>query len=242
MFNTLMPRSKWLLIISMLSLIPYVGFAQDEEGFSGRAGLGVLATSGNSDNESINANFDTWCNYAPWSHSLGGVAIKSSASGTTTAEAYSLGWQSKYNLNDADYLFGLVAWDKDEFSAYEVQMREAVGYGRRFFDTGTYFLSGEVGVGARQSDLRDGTDSSDTILYLGGNYRWTISETSQFSQLLGVEHGSSNTYIEATSALSANVQQNLALILSFTIKNNSDVLPNLKKSDTFTTISLEYSF
>jgi putative salt-induced outer membrane protein len=201
-----------------------------------------LATSVNSDSESINANFETLCNHAPWSHSLAGTAIKASTSGLTTAEAYSLGWQSKYNLNETDYVFGLISWDKDEFSAYDQQTREAIGYGRHFFDTGVHLLSGEIGVGARQFDLRDGTSDSDTILYLGGKYEWTISETSQFSQLLAIEHGSANTYIEATSALNAKVSADLALVLSFTVKNNSDVLPNTKKTDTFTTISLEYAF
>lgn len=231
-----------LLACAVLTLLASVGLAQEDAGFSGRAGLGVLATSGNSDNKSINANFDLWWNYAPWGHSLKGAAIKSSTSGVTTAEANSLAWQSKYNLNDSDYIFGLLAWDTDEFSTYDQQLREAVGYGRRFVDNEKHFLSGEIGIGARQSDLRDGTSQSDTIGYLGGEYRWSISESSQFSQTLGIESGSSNTYIEATSALGAKVRDNLALIIAYTIKNNSDVLPGLEKTDTFTTISLEYSF
>ena len=229
-------------ILSCACLFTTEALADEEEGFSGRAGLGILATTGNSENKSFNANFNLGWSYAPWNHTLDGVAIKSSASGDTTAEAYSLGWKSQYSLNEVDYLFGLVSWDKDEFSAYEQQIREAIGYGRQFFDTGTHFLSSEIGIGARQSDLRDGTNSNETILYLGGAYRWTISETSEFSQLIAVEHGSDNTYIESTSALSAKVKENLALALSFIIKNNSDVLPGTKKTDTFTTISLEYAF
>lgn len=231
-----------LLGFVILTLVASVSLAQEDEGFSGRAGLGVLATSGNSDNESINANFDLWWNHAPWGHSLTGLAIKSSTSGVTAAEANSLAWQSKYNLNETDYIFGLVAWDQDKFSSYDQQLRETLGYGRRFLDTEKHFFSGEIGVGARQSDLRDGTSQDNTIGYLGADYRWTISESSKFTQSLGIESGSDNTYIEATSALSANVLDKVALVLAFTIKNNSDVLPNTKKTDTFTTISLEYGF
>ena len=240
-FNRILtfPRLPGFVILTLLTS---VSIAQDDEGFSGRAGLGVLATSGNSDNESINANFDLWWNYAPWSHSLAGLAIKSSASSVTTAEASSLAWQSKYNLNETDYIFGLIAWDKDEFSAYDQQLRETLGYGRRFVDTEKHFFSGEIGVGARQSDLRDGTSQDNTIGYLGAEYRWLISESSKFTQTLGIESGSDNTYIEATSALSANVLEKVALVLGFTVKNNSDVLPNTKKTDTITTISLEYAF
>ena len=216
--------------------------AQDAEGFSGRAGLGFLATSGNSESENANGNFDLWWNYEPWSHSLNGVAIRSSSSGVTTADATGIGWKSRYALNEADYLFGLLAWDKDEFSAYEQQVREAVGYGRHIVNTEKHLLSGEIGIGARQSDLRDGTSQSGTIYYLGGDYRWTISESSVFTQSIAVEQGSDNTYIESNTSLSAKVRSNLALVLSFTAKNNSDVLPDTEKTDTFTAISLEYTF
>ena len=227
---------------AILVLFTSAGFAQDEEGFSGRAGLGYLATSGNSDNRSINVDFDLWWNYDPWGHSLRGGAIKSSSSGTNTAEANDLAWQSKYNLNDADYLFGLLSYNANEFGTYDRQTRETVGYGRRFLNTEKHILSAEIGVGARQSDLRDGTSQDNTIGYLGANYRWVISESSEFTQSLGIESGSDNTYIEATSRLSAKVRENLALSIGYTIKNNSDVLPGTEKTDTFTTISLDYAF
>jgi putative salt-induced outer membrane protein len=230
------------MAIAALTLAANVGFAQDEEGFSGRVALGYLATSGNTENDSLNTNLGLWWNYEPWSHSLLGRAVRSSTSSVTTAEAYSLAWKSNYAINETDYIFGLVAWDKDEFSAYEQQIREAIGYGRRFIDNERHVLSGQAGIGARQADLRNGVSQDETILHLGGDYRWLISETSEFSQTLWIDSGSDNTYLEATSALSANVRDNLALVISYTIKNNSDVLPGTEKTDTFTAISLEYTF
>ena len=228
--------------LAALCLWAAVGFAQDEEGFSGRVALGYLATSGNSDSESLNGNFNLWWNYDPWSHELSGLAIKSSTSNVTTAEAYGVAWQSNYTINETDYIFGNVAWDSDEFSTYDQQIRAAVGYGRRFIDRERHILNGEAGIGARDADLRDGTSQNEAILRLSGDYRWIISETSEFTQTLSIESGSDNTYLEATSALSANVQENLALVISFTIKSNSDVLPGTEKTDTFTAISLEYTF
>jgi len=215
------------------------GLAQDEEGFSGRIGLGYLATSGNSETKSLNANFDLWWNYGSWSHSLSGLVIKSSTSNVTTAEAHSLAGQSNYAVNETDYIFGLIAMDKDEFSTYEQQIRETIGYGRRFIEGEKHILNGEASIGARQADLRDGMSQDEGILRLSGDYRWIISETSEFTQTLAIERGSNNTHLEAASALSANVRENLALVISYTIKNNSDVLPGTEKTDTFTAISLE---
>jgi len=237
-----MTRSNKLAALVALTLGSSTGFAQDEEGFSGRAALGYLATSGNSESDSLNANGGLWWNYAPWSHSLLARAIQSNTSGISTAKAYGLAWKSDYALNETDYVFGLIAWDKDKFSAYDQQIREVVGYGRRFIARERHILNGEAGFGARQADLRNGTSQDDGILHLGGDYRWIISDTSEFTQTLSIDSSSDNTFLEATSALSANVRDSLALVISYTIKNNSDVLPGTEKTDTFTAISLEYAF
>ena len=124
-------------LLALVASMSFVGSAsaQDEEGFSGRVGLGYLGTSGNTENESLNTNFDLWWNYDPWSHSLRGLAIRSETSSVTTAEAYSLDWQSRYAINENDYVFGLLALDKDEFSAFDSQTRQVIGYGRRLLDT-----------------------------------------------------------------------------------------------------------
>ena len=149
---------RTLLTLSIL-LISAPTLAQDEEGFSGRVALGYLATSGNSESENFSTNFALGWNYAPWRHTLDGSAVRASANDVDTAEAYTLGWQSNYDFNERAYAFGLIAWINDEFSGYEQQVRQAVGYGRRFIDTERHTLNGEIGGGARQADLRDGTSS-----------------------------------------------------------------------------------
>jgi putative salt-induced outer membrane protein len=240
--RTQIRNSLSLIGTAVLILTSAVSIAQDEEGFSGRVGLGYLATSGNTKTDSLNANFDLWWNRDKWSHSLSGLTIQSSTAGITTADSTSVGWKSNYAINETDYVFGRIAMDSDKFGAYDQQVREAVGYGRRFVDTDVHLLSGEAGIGARQADLRSGLSQDEAILYLGANYRWTISESSEFTQSLGIENGSDNRYTEATSALSATILENFALVLSYTIKSNSKVLPGTKKTDTYTAISLEYAF
>ena len=160
----------------------------------------------------------------------------------TTAEAYGLEWQSRYAVNDTDYVFGLAAMDDDGFSAYDRQVRASLGYGRRFVDRPRHVFNGEAGLGARQADLRDLTPQDDTIVRLALDYGWTLSETSEFSQSVVVDSGSENTYLEAESVLSAEIREDLALVLSYTIQRNSEVPPDSRNTDTFTAISLEYSF
>lgn len=246
-FNKIIKLNHALALTGLAFFVPE-SFAQDKDGLSGRASLGILATSGNSDSQSANANFDLWWNYSAWNHHLNGDSIKSTSEDTDTgedvdtAEAYGLAWQSKYSFSEADYIFGKISWDKDEFSAYDRQLREVIGYGRRLLNSESHYLAGEIGVGARQSVLIDDTEQDEAIGYLGAEYRWTISQSSKFTQLLSIESGSNNTYVETTSSLSSKIRENLAVVLSYKIKNNSDVLPDVEKTDTVTTISLEYGF
>jgi putative salt-induced outer membrane protein len=228
------------LVTMALAAAP--AFAQDQEGLSGRVALGYLATSGNSESENMNFNFGGIYNAAPWHHSLDGLAVKASANDVDTAEAYGLAWKTKYDLNETSYLFGILAWNKDKFSGYDQQLREVFGYGRRFIDRERHVLNAEAGLGFRQADLRDGTSEDESIARLATDYLWTISESSRFAQVLAIEYGSANTYIESVSSLQADVWENIALVLSYTIRRNSDVPVGTGKKDTFTAISLEYSF
>jgi putative salt-induced outer membrane protein len=44
------------------------------------------------------------------------------------------------------------------------------------------------------------------------------------------------------SAIKTGLIGALALVASYTVKNNSDVPPGSEKTDTFTALSLEYAF
>ncbi len=235
---------KSVILISLA--LPMFGqgvYAADDGGpWSGKAGLGYLATSGNSDNTSLNALFRLSYDLDSWHHQFTAQAIGNVSNEVTTAERYQAGFKSKYDFTEHDYVFGLVNWEKDRFGGYAEQMSEAVGYGRRLLNSPTQVLNVELGIGAKQSDLFDGTRETGLIGRAGADYLWKFSETAEFSQLLTVESGSGNTYIESISAVTAKLLESLALSISYTIKNNSDVPVGRDKTDTFTALNLEYAF
>ncbi|MFL2554935.1 MAG: YdiY family protein [Candidatus Rariloculaceae bacterium] len=237
-----MTAGRKLLLFFLLTLKTGTGFTQDEEGFSGRAAFGYLATSGNSANETMSGNFDLGWNYATWHHSFKGAAVRASSSSVDTAEAYALDWKTDYDLGENTYAYGLIAWTDDKFSGYESQTRQAIGYGRRFIDTERHMLNGEAGAGSRQAEVRTGMSQDEGIFRLSGDYLWNISETSDFSQTLAIESGSENTFTESVSKLTADIRANFSVVFSYTIRNNSDVPANTKKRDTFTAVALEYTF
>lgn len=216
--------------------------AQDEGPWSGKASLGYLSTSGNS--ESLNVSTAAQVGYVSgrWEHLAEASAVGAQQDEQTTAEAYLAAWKSTYSLTDRDYVFGRLRWQKDKFSGYDQQMSETVGYGRRILDDERHVLNGEVGIGLRQSDLRDGTSEDETILRGLLDYTLKLSENAEFGQDFLVESGSDNTFMESVTELSASLVGALSLKASYTVRRNTSVPPGSEKTDTFTAIALEYAF
>lgn len=235
--------SRIVATLAVLALSAPLLAAEEEEGpWSGKATLGYLATSGNTENSNLNTGLEVGYKAGKWAHLAKAGAINATENELTTAEAYELGWKSEWNLSDKSFLFGRLDWRKDRFSGYDTQFSQTAGYGHRLVDTDKHKLNVEAGAGARQSKLADGTDDNEMIFRGGMQYTWQFSETAEFRQDLAIEAGGNNTYGESFTAVSARLVGNLALVASYTIKHNTDVPPLTEKTDTYTAISLEYLF
>jgi putative salt-induced outer membrane protein len=214
----------------------------DNDPIVGKASLGYLSTSGNTDSTNANAAFNLVWTQTLWSHEFDLSAIKADNSGVTTAEAYTAAYTARRGFGEKSYLFAALDWQSDKFSAFDSQKSETVGYGRHVIAAERHALDIEIGAGARQAELRGGTDENESIVRGALAYAWSISDTSEFKQGLIIESGSSNTRTESVSELRADIFGNVALVLSYRLRNNSAVPPGIEKTDAFTAISLEYSF
>jgi putative salt-induced outer membrane protein len=236
---------RTLAVIAAL-VLPITALAQDKEEpegpWSGKASVGYLATSGNTDNSTLNSAFEVGYTVDKWAHLFTASAINATENDVTTAEAYDAGWKSERRITDHDFLFVRLDWRKDRFGGFDTQFSQTVGYGRRLIDMDSHKLNAELGIGARQSEAQDGTSDSETILRGGLDYRWKLSETAEFRQDLIVESGGENTYLESVTALKARLLGELALVASYTIKHNTDVPALIEKTDTYTALALEYAF
>lgn len=240
-------RAPFVLVA--IIVLPFTSFAHEEPAeeeytgpWSGKVSFGYLATSGNTDNSNLNGNFEVGYVSGDWSHLLDGYAINASKDNVNTAEAYGVGWKSEWNMSEISFLFGKLSYRNDRFSGFPTQFSQTVGYGRRFISTAAHTLNAEAGAGARQSERADGVDENDFILNAGLHYQWTFSDTANFTQDLAIEYGQNNTYLESVSAVTARLIGQLALVASYTIKNNSDVPAGSEKTDTYSAIALEYVF
>lgn len=235
-----------LLAFSSLSLAQSgaapAAAAPPESPWSGALSLGYLSTSGNTDTTTAKTAFEVAYELDKWKHTLAGGGNSAEDTGVTTAESYQLGWKTDYSFSEKDYVFGLINWNKDRFSGVVEQLSESIGYGRRVIETPSHVLNLEIGAGYRDADLSDGTSESGGIVRGGLDYTWIFSETSGFDQKLNIETGSDNTYIESISALRAKLVGDFALVLSYTIRQNSDVPVGNVKTDKLSALSIEYAF
>lgn len=240
-------RKCWMFVLLAMPGVSPV-FAQEEETaeeegpWSGSVTLGYLGTSGNTDTKTFRTGFEVAYATGDWIHTLDAAGNGGEDSGVVTAEAYQSNFKSTYNFTEHDYLFGQVSWRKDRFAGVTEQLGGTVGYGRRVIDTPSHLLSLDIGAGYRESDRADGTTETSAIGRGSLDYTWTISETAKFEQDLIIEFGSDNTFIESVSEVHASLVGELALVLSYTLRNNSDVPAGTEKTDTLTAISLEYGF
>lgn len=216
--------------------------AEEESPWSGAFSLGYLSTSGNTETTSYNTKLGVGYVSGGWKHSLSAAANGADESEQTTAEAYQAGWKSEYNFTEHDFVFGTVDWRKDRFSGVDQQLTESIGYGRRLISNERHLLSVGLGVGHRSADLADGTSESGVIGRGSIDYNWIWSETAGFDQNVIVESGSDNTYVESISAVRARLMGNFALVLSYTVKHNTDVPVGSENTDRLSAISIEYAF
>lgn len=220
------------------------GQQQSGDAVSGTAGLGYLATSGNTESTNANASFELLYERPAWNHEFALSAVTASREGDTTAEAYTGAYEARrgWGEDERSYLVTAFDWRADRFSAFDHQMSETVGYGRRLIDNDTHALNVEGGIGARQAERQNGVEENDEIARLGLDYTLSVNDTTEFSQDFVTESGSTNTSVESVSALRVRLFGDIGLSVSHRIRYNSDVQPGTEDTDQFTSISLEYDF
>lgn len=233
-----------MTIAAVLALSPLALAAQEPDG---EAELGYLASSGNSETTNLNAKARMVLGFADWRHKASVAAISASENDETTQERYTAGLQSEYKFSENNYMFVSLNWERDRFSGIEYRYSETAGYGRRLIGTDAVELDAEIGAGARQSKLQEEASSEaeyqrDAIVRGTVRLLWQINEGSRIEQGLVVESGEENTYAESVSSVRVDLQAQLFLKASYTIKHNSEVAQNRDETDRYTAVTLGYEW
>jgi len=237
--------------------------------FAADAELGVLLTSGNTESTALKTKLDAKHDMARWRNHYvlealykkdevkfeqDGVEVEESQ---VTAEKYFASAQADYKLDSkqsALFIFG--SYDEDKFSGYDFQASVAAGYSDRLYEGDRSFLDYSVGPGMSFSRtdevfdengvmVTDNLSEESAILRLAANYQYDFSENAKFTQTfssdVALESGA-NSRTKAESAVTANLNQSMAIKASFTITHNSEIPEDRTSTDSQTALTLVYSF
>jgi putative salt-induced outer membrane protein len=212
------------------------------QGFAGHVSLGYTATTGSSDTSNLGAKLGLSYGKGKWYHVFSAEEIHATDSGNTTAQSTTADAQSDYLFTPNDYVFGHLSYSHDQFSGVERRTSETAGYGRRLLHTDTQTWSAQIGAGARQERLQDDTSRSSPIVQAATDYSLQLSENTSIGEAIVAEWGTDNTRLQSATNLKVKMVKNLALVLSYVVKHNTNVPDDTAATNTYTMVSVDYGF
>jgi putative salt-induced outer membrane protein len=252
---TLSPVS---LLVTALLLAPCAADAADPaEGWTGTGELGLALARGNAKSENLNTKLAFANEDARWKHQFSLAALR--AKGETrgdfdgdgvpeerfelNANRYEAAASSALKMNERAYWIGALRYENDDFAPFESQSTFSIGYGYTAIDSETTKLSAEVGPGYRRAkSASTGDTENDTIVRGQIEFSHQLTDNTTLGNLLLVESGSDNTFIQNDLGVKVAMNSKLALKAGLQVRNNSEVGPGIDKTDTLTTVNLVYTF
>lgn len=233
------------------------------EGWSGSASLGALFTSGNSDTTNVNGSASVSKQIDVWRHTAFGSTYTAESNDEETANRFDLGYKIDRQFNDTMYGFGRLRYDSDDYGNIDGRFSGVVGVGKRLIDDGKMSLSGELGIGAHQTEFIvdpgaettttvtevDGdipevtvasSDADGAVLYGGLNYSNIISDNLTFNSVLSVEAAEVNSLVVWDNSLNVLLSDRISLSLGLLTRTNSDIGDAFEATDTATRVNIVY--
>ena len=247
---------KTSLLQSFIAIVLICALAPTAQAqWTGKAELGALSASGNTESTAANAKLDLVHEGPKWRNTVGFAALYSKGAEFSTAERYEAKYQADLKITDRFSWFGALRGEQDRFSAFAYQATVSTGGSYKFIDSPTTKLDASLGAGYRRSQPQEliksaagevldrikGTADNEPVVTLSSNYEHSFTETTKLTNKFLAESGSDNTAVQNDIALSVNMTQSFALAVGFGVRYNSDPPPLAKNTDTLTTINLVYT-
>nr|WP_241737653.1 DUF481 domain-containing protein [Neptunicella marina] len=213
--------------------------------------LGLIKTTGNTETTSLKATLSAHQEMQDWSNDYALETLykqdeldtDDGKETTTTAQKLFVSGQGNYKLTDPNHrLFAFASYEDDRFSGYQYQGTVAGGWGHQMWKTDTSSFNYSIGPGYAFAKTEDGESANGFIVRGALDYKWKISPTATFRQLISTEAGSNNTKSKSETSLSAKINGSLAMKVSLLLNHNSDVAEGNENLDTQTAVTLVYTF
>jgi len=249
------------LVLSATLALACSAHAQEWKGV-GEFGLAI--TSGNTDTQNINGKFGLVKDTDAWKHEFALALLQSKTDDSKTAQRYEAAWTSGYKLNEISYVYGSLRYENDKFGAFRNQTVAGIGYGIYAIKEEPTTLLFEVGAGYRRAQPQDKVEGAVCIALVGVvcppfvvtqfpkegdgilrgkmDFRHQLNDNTSLYDTFLIEAGSDNKFMQNDLGVAVKMSDAFAVKVGFQLRHNSDVAPNLKKTDRLFTTNLVYSF
>ncbi|MCY7296099.1 DUF481 domain-containing protein [Alteromonas sp. a30] len=245
---------KPLLLLAAGLLAFGNAYAEDEEPekeFSLDGEVGLLFTTGNTETSSFKGRLASHHEMESWSNDYvlemlykrEEVDTEEGEQTQTSAQKIFFSGQGNYKLTNPDnrlFLFG--SYEDDRFSGFEYQSTIAAGWNSKLWKNKNSRLAYSVGPGYAIARTMEGESRNGVIVRGAFDYKWKVSDSATFKQIVSTEVGSENTKSRSETSISAQVNGSMSLKFSIILNHNSNVEVGTEKLDTETTATLVYSF
>lgn len=244
-------KSLYLVLFVLASIAAPAAQAQ----WTGKAELGFLSSSGNTEATSANTKFDLTHEGAKWRNNVFVGALYGKNAEFATAERYEARYQADWKITDRMSWFGGIRGEQDRFSGFAYQATVSTGASYKFIDSPTTQLTSSLGAGYRRSKSETlvKTDAGEVIDRISGeiqnepvatfstNYENAFTATTKLTDKLLAESGSDNTSVQNDLAVQVSMTDALALAVGYGVRYNSNPPPLSKSTDTLITVNLVYN-
>ena len=213
-------------------------------GWSGDVGLGYVTTSGASETETLNSKANAKYHFGQgWFSKTRLEALKSEKDAEISAERYLFVEQVKNQFDNSNFAYVTGKYEDTKGNGYDYQATLSLGYGRRIYEATDVYVDGEIGPGLKYSEPEEGSDTSlDGILSTRALLGWTISPTTQFTQVFSVEAGEEEIVLESETGLETIVVGSLSTKLGYRRRHTSDPLLSASSVEDEAGVTVSYKF
>lgn len=240
--------NRKIVLAGMASLMMLGGIALAEEAgeeaaarnWESSVGLSYLATSGNSDTETLGVEFTYQRQPTPWGYSVQASYSRAEENSVTTTERTFLGIRGERRLNERWNIFAGVNGERDRFAGFDSRLIVESGGEWKALLGPTHTLSLDAGLTWTTEDrLSETTDSVGGILGLA--YKWKISETASLKQRLAYYPNfdeSDDWRLTSETSLEASLTQRLAVKIGYLVRYDNLPVVGFDDTDTTAQVSL----
>lgn len=204
-------------------------------------GLAYLATSGNSSSQTAGLDVKYEEAFGPWGVEAVAAFVRSKKDGELNAERTSLGVRGNRQVAERWQVFAGASGLRDKFAGLDSRFVAEGGATFQMIKNDAQELSFDAGMAWNREKQVTGATESYASGIGGVRYRWTITETSAFTQrvMFFPSFDDSNDWrVESESALQAALTARTALKLAYQVRRDNRPVPGFKKTDTTVVASL----